>query len=265
MLPDRKKLHELIKQAAQQELLPRFAEVTRRYKSDGSIVTSADIAMLDAVKNSLSTLWPEYAFLAEEMSEQDQQALLNNNNTGMWCLDPLDGTSNFAAGIPFFSTSLALIIKGEIVVGLVYDPIRDECFSAQKWQGACLNHTQLGAPTLEIPLKRCMAVVDFKRLSAPLSERLVTYPPYHSQRNFGSVALEWCWLAAGRVHVYVHGRQRLWDYAAGSLILDELGGYAATLEGVPLRQANCRTCSVVASVDRALFSDWKDWIDKAAI
>ena len=76
--------------------------------------------------------------------------------------------------------------------------------------------------------------IDFKRLDGPLATRLATEIPYASQRSFGSVALDWCWLAAGRCHIYLHGRSHLWDYAAGELILAEAGGYSCTLDGEPV-------------------------------
>jgi len=260
MLPDLKQLHELLVLASKQELLPRFAEVTRAEKPDGSIVTSADIAMQKNIQENLNRLWPEYNFLGEEMTEDEQQSLLNDSNMGLWCLDPLDGTSNFAAGIPFFAVSLALIINGEVVLGLVYDPVRDECFSAQKGQGAWLNTTRLTAREFGLPLNRSIAVVDFKRLPAPLAAKLVKHPPYYSQRNFGSVALEWCWLAAGRFQVYLHGRQRVWDYAAGSLILAEAGGHAATLEDDTPCGMEFKPCSVVVALDSSLFDAWRGWL-----
>ena len=86
-------------------------------------------------------------------------------------------------------------------------------------------------------------------------------PPYLSQRNFGSVVLEWCWLAAGRFHVYLHGGQKLWDYAAGSLILSETGGFALTLNGAPVCCADLQPSSVVAALDAKLFQEWKMWLD----
>ncbi|MEW6353008.1 MAG: inositol monophosphatase family protein [Pseudomonadota bacterium] len=260
VLPDIKKLHELIVDAARRELLPRFAEVTRTLKADGSIVTRADIAMQQTLRERLNAHWPEYRFLGEEMPEAEQRALLESHDTGLWCLDPVDGTSNFAAGVPFFAVSLALINRGEVVLGVVYDPMRDECFSARKGQGAWLNGVRLEYKEFNLPLQRALAAIDFKRLPTSLARRLVERPPYSSQRNFGSVALEWCWLAAGRFHVYLHGRQRVWDYAAGSLILAEAGGRAATLESDTPCGLEFKPCSVVAALDHRLFAEWKHYL-----
>ena len=82
-----------------------------------------------------------------------------------------------------------------------------------------------------------------------------------SQRNFGASSLEWCWLADGRFHLYLHGGQKLWDFAGGSLILAESGGAAATLAGEPVFRYGLEPRSVVAAATPALFSVWKTWID----
>lgn len=260
MLPELEKLGLILREAAAVEILPRFAEVARTHKADGSIVTAADLSMQKRVATQLHDAWPEYGFLGEEMTEHEQQQAWDDGSSGLWCLDPLDGTSNFASGIPFFSVALALFIDKMPVLGMVYDPVRDECFSAQKGVGAWLNGVRLTNEVPHLPLRRSIGVVDFKRLGKPLGRELGENPPYGSQRNFGSSALEWCWLAADRFHVYVHGGQKLWDYAAGTLILDEAGGHALTLDGetVPCGQFSSR--SVVASLDEELFQEWRAWL-----
>jgi len=247
--------------AARAELLPRFAEVSRMFKADGSLVTAADTAMQRRMQLELTKRWPEYNFLGEEMPEQEQQAILTaSNGPGLWCLDPLDGTSNFVHGIPFFATSLALVINGEPVAGWIYDPIRDECFTAEKGKGAWLNEVAMPHMSECPTLRRSMAAVDLKRLGPRLGATLAQSPPYGSQRSFGSSALEWCWLAANRFHIYLHGAQKLWDYAAGTLILSEAGGYAETLDGEKVFSGGLGARSVVAARDAALFEAWRSWI-----
>ncbi len=103
-------------------------------------------------------------------------------------------------------------------------------------------------------------MVDFKRLPAGLARRLISDPPYASQRNFGSSALEWAWVAAGRGHVYLHGGQKLWDFAAGSLILTEAGGFSCTLAGEPVFKSSLESRSVIAASGEALFRSWRDWL-----
>jgi myo-inositol-1(or 4)-monophosphatase len=249
----------IVKNAARKELLPRFAESERRFKPDGSIVTEADIAMQQRLVGELEALAPDYRVLGEEMSEEEQRARMLAGDSGLWCLDPLDGTSNFAAGIPFFSVSIGLLIDRQPALGLVYDPIRDECFSAEKGKGAWLNGQPMRCRPAGLSLRRSIAVIDFKRLGR-LAGALAAKPPYSSQRYFGSVALEWCWLAANRFHVYLHGRQKLWDYAAGALILSEAGGYAETLDGEPIFSHDLLPRSALAACDANLFTEWKDWL-----
>jgi len=260
-LPDLKHLRTLVRECAQQELMPRFADVSRHMKMDGSVVTDADHAMQDRVEQELARHWPAYNFLGEEMPAHRHAALAEAGDEGLWVLDPLDGTSNFAAGIPFFSVSLALMVSGQVEIGMVYDPVRDEAFYAQRGVGSWLNGLSLGtrAP-LNLPLARSIAVVDFKRLDTELAAMLGAEPPYGSQRNFGSSALDWCWLADGRFHVYLHGGQKLWDYAAGHLILDEAGGQAVTLDGEAVLAMGLESRSVVAARDPELFQAWRQWV-----
>lgn len=260
-LPDLKALRQLVRACAQQELLPRFADVSRQLKQDGSVVTDADHAMQDSVQKELARHWPEYGFLGEEMPAPQHQALTAAGHQGLWILDPLDGTSNFAAGVPFFSVSLALLIGDRPQIGVVYDPIRDECFVAQRGAGAWLNGLSLGTRVpVQLPLQRTIAVVDFKRLDRVLAAKLGAEPPYGSQRNFGSSALDWCWLADGRFHIYLHGGQKLWDYVAGSLILSEAGGQARTIDGEEVFSAGLDSRSVVAARDPELFRTWQAWV-----
>lgn len=263
MQPTLEQLRELVPPLARQELLPRYTRVAASLKADGSVVTEADIACQRAVAAALAERWPHIPLLGEEMDAAAQQRLLDASAEGLWCLDPLDGTSNFAAGIPYFALSLALVQQGKVRLGLVYDPVRDECYSAERGRGAWLNGAPLRARATGLPLARCIALVDFKRLPPALSTRLVCATPFASQRNFGASALDWCSLAAGRGHLYLHGRQSMWDYAAGSLILAEAGGCAETLQGEPVLHVGLQPRSVVATLDPALFGPWREWIAAA--
>lgn len=253
-------LQNIIIPAAKQELLPRFTRVRRNRKADGSVCTEADLAMQQRLSGELQTRWPDTVFLGEEMAPAMQQKLLASGKA-VWCLDPLDGTGNFAAGIPFFSVSLALLENGRISAGIVYDPVRDECFSAALGEPACLNGQVLHTKPCELPLGQSTALVDFKRLPAQLAKRLAVHPPYASQRSFGSVALDWCWIAAGRCHVYLHGKQHIWDYAAGHLILQQAGGYSCTLSGESVFINALQTRSAVAALDKHLFDQWRACLD----
>lgn len=258
MLPDSSQLKALVVRTAQEELLPRFNHVGYQVKADNSLVTEADIASHRRLKRELAGRWPHIGFLSEEMPRSDQEALLRNENP-CWCLDPLDGTSNFVAGVPVFALSLALIAQGRPALGLVYDPVRNECFRADEGRGAWLNDQPLQTHAAGFPIERSIAVVDFKRLPPLLKSRLLE-PPYSSQRNFGSSALEWAWMAAGRGNLYLHGGQKLWDYAAGWLILNEAGGRSSTLQGEQVYRPEITPRSVVASPDPKLFETWFRWL-----
>ncbi len=258
-LPDLKQLEAIVKPAAQEILLPGFGQHSYTYKADGSLLTTADTAMQERLQDELGKLWPHYAFLGEEMTEDEQRKAMNNP-AGYWCIDPLDGTNNYATGMPFFAVSIALIIDSRQVQGLIYDPLRDEVFTAIKGEGARLNGEILtGAPN-KTEIKSTIAEIDLKRLPKELSVRLVNEEPFSSQRNIGSSALDWCWLAASRYNVYLHGGQKPWDYAAGNLILHEAGGQSISHDGEPVFRGKYEDRSVLASLDEDLFKHWEQWL-----
>jgi myo-inositol-1(or 4)-monophosphatase len=247
---------------AQKVLMPRFNRVGAEAKADGSLLTEADLLMQQQLTPMLRAALKGSQVLGEEMEPDEQQALLQNEETHLWVVDPLDGTSNFANGIPFFSSSVALIHQREIVLGMVYDPVRDECFHALRDGGAFLNDSALPIPaTLQRPL--FIGNVDFKRLPADLIIKLAQQPPYKSHRSFGSVALDWGWLAAGRAQVYLHGKQKLWDYAAGMLILGEAGGQACTLDGEAVYNHSVEGRSVLAALSEQHFDTWRQYLGVA--
>ncbi len=261
MLPETLQiLSRIVRDIADRELPPRFCCHSGSRKSDGSLVTEADVVTQAALVEAVQEHWPDIDVLGEEMEEAAQQQALQQAGSGVWCIDPLDGTSNFAVGVPYYSVSVALLRNHTVEMGVVYDPSRKECFAAARGHGAWLNEQPLQLQHLSTPLSQGMALIDLKRLPASLASRLAAEPPYRSQRSFGSVALDWCWLATGRCHVYLHGRQKLWDYAAGCLILAEAGGSAVTLEGEPVFKATLEPRSAAAALDPAIFAQWKAWL-----
>lgn len=248
-----------VRRVAATQIMPRFQKVGHRRKSDGSLCTDADIAAQDALREELRAIEP-LPVVGEEMSEEDQRSQWAAGGAGVWCVDPLDGTSNFVSGLPFFAVSVALMLEGRSVLGVVYDPVADELFHAERGRGAWLGAQRLSLKPGEPSLGRAMANVDFKRLSPQLSSQLVSSPPYMSQRNLGAGTLEWCYLAAGRLDLYLHGGQKLWDYAAGALILEEAGGRACTLEEDDLEAGPRWKRSIIATHHPALFAPWRDWV-----
>ncbi|MEW8028242.1 MAG: inositol monophosphatase family protein [Candidatus Thiodiazotropha sp.] len=264
MTIDIKLLCELLVESAQSELTPRFNRCERRIKADGSLVTQADLAMQRRIMTRLKHLYPEIPLLGEEMPADLQTAILNDENRGFWCLDPLDGTANYVSGMPCFAVSLAYLVNGEVQIGIIYDPVRDELFHAVKGSGAWLNQHRLTLSCAADQLQECVAMVDFKRLAPVLASQLATAPPYRSQRSIGSVALDWCWLAAGRLQLYLHGGARLWDYAAGTLIFREAGGHfrlGDTAAEAPTRiDLGLRPRMAVAAANQRLFEAWRSWL-----
>jgi myo-inositol-1(or 4)-monophosphatase len=261
MLPEPlTELCSLIRAVADRELPPRFSSGRGTRKPDGSLLTEADLVMQEALAERLVRHWPGIHVLGEEMDEATQREALTHQHGGVWCIDPLDGTSNFAIGVPYYAVSIALLRNAVIELGLVYDPSRHECFAAARGQGAWLNGQRLQHQRAGVPLSGGLALVDLKRIPRELARRLAAHPPYKSQRSFGAVALDWCWLASGRCHVYLHGRQKLWDYAAGCLILLEAGGRAVTLQGEPVFVPELEPRSTAAALDPDVFREWAAWL-----
>jgi myo-inositol-1(or 4)-monophosphatase len=248
-------IQEIIRSASASSLAIYYQRSTADYKPDGSIVTEADLAMQQALTTALAQRYPSVAMLGEEVSEEIQLEVINNSKD-YWCLDPLDGTTNFHATVPLFTVSLGLISDGEIILGIVYDPNRDEFFGAIKGQGFWINGARVIRPDQPHGLSSCIAFIDFKRLNETLSTSLVLDTPYKSQRNIGTCALEWAWLAAGRVNLLVHGRERIWDYTAGVLLVQEAGGKCETFDAEPVFKQTLVPRSVIAASKPELFELW---------
>ncbi len=251
----------IIKTTAKEELLPRVAKVAKQKKADNSLLTEADIAIQKSIETQLKQLDDTILFLAEEMSVAEQNAILAQKEKAIWILDPLDGTTNFSVGIPYYAVSLALIENGETVLGIVYDPERDECFVAEKGQGAFLNKQALNLDSAVADLGDAVACIDLKRLPENMSMKLVKQQPFRSQRSFGGVALDWCWLAAARFDLYLHGKQNIWDYAAGLLIYTEAGGASCSLDGKPVYLPELSARAGIGASNSALFKKWTDWLN----
>ncbi|TDR72502.1 inositol monophosphatase family protein [Paludibacterium purpuratum] len=251
---------ELLRDIAEREVLPRFLRVGHTRKEDGSLLTEADLACQSALEAELPGILP-YPVLGEEMTRQEQDALWLRQLEGLWVVDPIDGTTNFINGLPHFAISVALMQNGRSTLGVIYNPMTQELYCATQGGGAFLNGTPLPLKKNANPMSEAIAGLDLKYLcSARLAARLNSVAPFGSQRSMGSSTLDWCYLAAGRFDVYLHGGQRLWDYAAGALILEEAGGRLASLQqddfwsDVPWKR------SVVAARDAEMFAQWHRWV-----
>ena len=248
-----------VKLVAAEEIMPRYLKVAHQHKSDGSVCTDADIATQTALTRKLQAIY-NVPVLGEEMHEDEQRSIWQSAQEGLWCIDPIDGTSNFVHGLPYFAVSVALQRNGRSVLGVVYDPVADEVFAAEAGRGAFLNGEKLIGHLTMATMKEALANVDLKRLNARLAAKLATSPPCASQRNFGASALDWCYTAAGRYDLYLHGGQKLWDYAAGMLILSESGGYACCIDQDEFTEGDVWQRSVIAARSEMLFNEWKTWI-----
>ncbi len=243
---------ELLGEAGRDILLPAFASRggEAATKQDGSVVTETDLHCQNFIRKQLKALDPDIRFLGEEMDEAEQQACLSRGGR-FWCVDPLDGTSNFTAAFPCFASAVALIEDGRPVLACIHDPVRGETFEAVMGGGARLNGRPMHASPAHA-LKQAVGFIDFKRLAEPLRVRLAGGKAYRSQRNIGSCALEWAWLAAGRGQFIIHGGQKLWDFAGGSLLAAEAGAVTTDLAGAdPFAEAHL-VSSIVAGANAPL-------------
>lgn len=248
-----------VKLVAAEEIMPRYMKVAHQHKSDGSLCSEADLAAQEALTRKLQAI-VNVPVIGEEMSEKQQKALWADGMQDVWCIDPIDGTSNFLRGLPYFAVSVALLRGGKSTLGVVHAPVGDETFAAESGRGAFLNGAKLVGRNVAKDLPDALANVDMKRLDSKLVTQLAVNPPFSSQRNFGASTLDWCYTAAGRYDVYLHGSQKLWDYAAGSLVMQEAGGHACCLDIDDFSKGDVWHRSVIAALDTHLFEQWKGWI-----
>ncbi|MEW5789070.1 MAG: inositol monophosphatase [Pseudomonadota bacterium] len=247
------------RKVGREEIMPRYLKVAHQRKVDGSLLTEADLVAQEALVRLLQDIAP-LPVLGEEMSDAEQHDVWNLGEAGFWCVDPIDGTSNFVNGLPFFAVSVALVRNRRSILGVVYDPAADEAFYAEAGQGAWMNGERLPLKTPPTELRRCMAGIELKRIDRTLAGRLAFEHPFSSQRNLGASTLDWCYVAAGRLHVYLHGGQKLWDHAAGSLILHEAGGAACALDGQDFAACDPWNRSVLAALTPELLRQWRAWV-----
>ncbi|MBK1644052.1 inositol monophosphatase [Thiocapsa imhoffii] len=272
MTPDPDSIREILQATATAEILPRFRRCEdggmsaspTAHKADGSLVTETDRAVQARIAAAIARRHPTTPLLGEEMQRAQQDRLLAAGEHGVWILDPLDGTSNYALGFPGFAISIAYLEHGASRFGMILDPVRQECFHAIRGEGAFLNGVTIRPVATSDQLSDGLAMVDLKRLPPSRIPRLFRPGGFRSQRNLGSVALDWCWLAAGRFQLYLHGGQRLWDYAAGRLIASEAGAASALYAGDGITQDDAISLEprlAVAAANEGLLKTWLDFIE----
>lgn len=195
---------------------------TVKYKGAVNLVTEMDLLSEKIIVGEIEKRFPGHSILAEE------RPALQKPSPFLWIIDPLDGTTNYAHGFPIFSVSIALAKFGEVVSGVVYDPTRDELFTAQKGKGARLNGRKIRVSE-ETKLTRSLLATGF-----PYDLRESEINNFDHFYNFavraqavrraGSAALDLCYVAAGRFDGFWEMKLAPWDIAAGSLLVSEAGG-----------------------------------------
>jgi myo-inositol-1(or 4)-monophosphatase len=197
-----------------------------------NLVTEADLAAEKLIISRITEAFPGHTILAEETAASAEAA------EDMWVIDPLDGTNNFAHSFPFFCVSIAYCRSGEPVVGVVYDPLRDELFSAERGKGAFLNDRPIRVSSGSDLGESVLATgffYDRGDMMRRTLQQIQTFfeKPIRGIRRTGSAALDQCYVAAGRLDGFWELRLSPWDYAAGALIIAEAGGRMTSIEGKP--------------------------------
>ncbi len=211
------------------------------FKGRNDIVTDVDLAAEKAVLDLLRGEYPDFGLLAEE-SEPVESA-----SPYTWVVDPLDGTRNYASGIGHFCTLIALSYGDDPVLGITYDPLREELYSAEVGKGAFLNGERLSvSKSRELSQSLLSCDLGYVDEQAGLAIDLVRslWPGMLSVRLMGSAGLGVAYAAAGRVDLYFHHSLSPWDIAAGLVLVQEAGGITVDRQGQP---ANLHTPSVIAS------------------
>lgn len=198
-----------------------FSYSKAEVKGLNDLVSYVDKSSEEKLVDLLSALFPEAGFVTEENTRNERKAY-------NWIIDPLDGTTNFIHGIPCYAVSIALEYQGEVILGVVYEVVHDECFSAYSKGGAFLNGARISVSERRNLSESLIAtgfpIYNFDRLDAYL--RAITHLMKHTHglRRIGSAATDLCYVACGRMDAYFEYNLNAWDVAAGALIVKEAGG-----------------------------------------
>jgi len=212
----------------------RFAA---KEKAPRDLVTEADLASQQEIQRIVDSAFPEHGFLGEE----DAGSTINSDSPFRWIVDPLDGTTNYVHGLPLFCVSVALERAGDVIAAAIYDPTRDECYRAELGQGAFLENQPLRVSDCR-ELGEAMGAASFSahvpRESPEISRFFEMLSSCRALRRLGSAALNMCFVASGQLDFYFATSAKIWDIAAGCLIVREAGGTISQLDGSPLDLEN---------------------------
>ena len=197
------------------------------------VVTQVDVEVETMFRETISKRFPTHEVLAEELPNEPPTAETEHRHC--WVFDPIDGTVNYAHGLPIFCASLALEVDGQAVVGAVYDPTREELFVAERGGGARVNGTPLSVSSTT-GLVDAMLCTGFPYdVHQTVDEVVGLFGAFvkrgRAVRRLGSAALDLCYVAAGRLDGFWEQRLHAWDVAAGALIVEEAGGRVTDLRG----------------------------------
>jgi len=202
-------------------------QISRKGRID--LVTEMDHLSEAYLLEAVRSRFPSHSIDSEESGQ------FSGTEHACWYIDPLDGTTNYAHGIPVFSVSIAFSVGGSVRIGVVYDPMRDECFTAERGKGAHLNGEPIHVSEIT-EFSHSLLVTGFPYEVAPGGSDNLTHFAHFTRlsqgvRRFGSAAIDMCYVAAGRFDGYWELTIRPWDIAAGALIVEEAGGCATRING----------------------------------
>jgi myo-inositol-1(or 4)-monophosphatase len=204
-----------------------------REKAPADLVTQADLASQQQIRQLIWERYPEHNFVGEEQEETAGPT----DSPYRWIVDPLDGTTNYVHGLAFYSVSVAVECNGELIAGVVFDPERNECFAASRGMGATCNGQSI-QPSATGALDQALLVTGFPPKTRADSPDVVRFgrmmEASRAIRRLGSAALNICYVACGRVDAYWASSVNAWDIAAGVLIAREAGALVTSLDGAPL-------------------------------
>jgi len=210
----------------------RRLEVARKGDDRANIVTSADLASQAAVTAVITEAFPHHAIVGEE----GLAGVAGSDD--IWYVDPLDGTTNYVHGVPFWCVSVALHRPDGVVCGVVCDPLRDEVYAASRGAGATRNDAPLAVSRVDRLDRALLVAMAQSEDPAIIHEYVLLYEQLlnvaRGVRHLGSPALALCLVAAGRSEAYVERYMDPWDILAGKLILEEAGGTLTRFDGTPL-------------------------------
>ena len=195
-------------------------------KGPKDFVTKTDKRVEKIIIEELSKSKKNYSFITEESGK-----ILNKNRDVFWIIDPIDGTINFLHGVPHFAISVALQKNGEIICGLILDPIKNEIFYAEKENGSFINNNRIRVSN-KSNLDEC--------LFASNNEGIKSIYPKLNLRNTGCAALDLAYVGCGRLDGYFHDKINLWDVAAGKIIIEEAGGKVNDISNFKINKIDIR-------------------------